>query len=204
MLAVTVKKITARVYRTWEDLAKPLGREHFTHSEGIQLFRKYFGPNGIPVAAMLMTRVASVLPSDLRNAASLANPAQLDELMARMDTEEKFEAWLLSEPEPSPEQREAILNFVDSLLPSVGKLLMAQSKQFPHKRGGRRKEFSAEEASAIRKEIKRRRGPEVKLDDIFTDLARSHDVSKTTIKRVWLDGKSDPPPPKDCGDNTVK
>ena len=135
MLLVTQKKIVKRAYRAWSDLAKPLGRENLTHSEGVQLFRSCYGLGRIPVATMLATNLASVLPPDWRKEISEMDPAQLDQMFALIDTEEKFEACILSMPEPSPEQRELILSLVDSLLPSIGKLLVnALSKQFPHKR----------------------------------------------------------------------
>ena len=204
MLLVTQEKIVKHVYRAWSDLAKPLGRESLTHSEGIQLFRTFFGPGGVPVGTIFATNMATVIPMQAQQALSGLNPAQFDELLARLDTEEKFEAWLLSLPEPSPETREWILQVIDAVVPGLRELLTAKGKQFHYDRGGHPKKFTAEEERQIRKEINRRRGPEVSLETIFAALAKSRDVDESTIKRAWLDGKSDLDDVSGAGEDTVK
>ena len=112
-------------------------------------------------------------------------------MLEHIDTEEKFESYLLSLPEPSPEQREFVMKSIRTALPQYGKLLAAKAAQFPHSPGGHPKSFSARKDREIREEIKQARGPNRKLKDIYKQLAKKYDVSETTIKRIWLDGKSD-------------
>jgi hypothetical protein len=199
----TEQKIVNAVYRAWADLAKLLARKSLTHREGVQLFREWYGANGIPLTLAKLTGSA-VVPPDAWQFVSQITPEQLEEALEIVGTEETFEAFLRSLPEPSPEVRELILGAINMLLPQLRNLVMENAGQLPYNRGGHPKSFTVEEAHKIREEIKRRRGPTVKLADIFEALAELHGVSETTIKRVWLDGKRGSDNAPGTGQDTVK
>jgi hypothetical protein len=93
---------------------------------------------------------------------------------------------LLSEPEPLPEELNKILFLLRNALPKVREHFEGGAKLGPHhRRGGRlRKIDDPVERKKIREIIKKRRGPGVKLNDLYQSLADAYDVSPTTIKRI--------------------
>jgi hypothetical protein len=177
LLPTTQKKITDAVYRVWADFAPILRREGLTHTEGIQLLRQ----SALPISFILQTDIGKALFPE-----GSPTPEALDERLAAVDTEEKFEAVLIQAPEPTLEGLQKTLTFINSLVPGVRKLLTESVKQLPHDRGGRPREIaSTQEQQQVREEIKGLRGPGTKLDDIFAKVGRRHGVSASKIKQVW-------------------
>jgi hypothetical protein len=109
LLPDTQKRVQTIVDRMWKDLARFVGRESLTHSEGIQLLREWVKSLGVPPTFLKETIAADVLHPyfpDLTN---------FEEQLALVDTDEKFQAILLAQPEPSPEQVEKDLDLNSTL-----------------------------------------------------------------------------------------
>jgi hypothetical protein len=175
LLPNTRKKITSAVYRAWAGLAVILGRERLTHTEGMQLFQQFFG-RGNPGISFLLT----LFPAGSMTAETV------HERLASLDTEEKLEAFLSQEPEPSPAELKNILTMINTLLPRLREILTDSVKQLPYDRGGRPEELaSTEKQQQVRDEIQKLRGPGKKLKDIFRVIAERHGVSPSKIKQVW-------------------
>ena len=143
------------------------------------MFLEYLGPENKLTSLIFHKTAAEVVPP---NTPIGAQPVDF----ALVDSQEKFEALLLNEPEPSPDQLEAFLKSIEKVLPKLRKLAIAKAKQLPHARGGApRKLGSIEDQRKIIEEIKRLRGPGVKLADIFVRLAQKFGVSPSKIKQIW-------------------
>ena len=133
----------------------------------------------LPPSFLFRTVAVDVLPSFAEKLFSY-------EYLAANDTEEKFEASLLKEPEPDVTQLETMLQEISQSLPRLGKRLAVNAKAFPHKRGGRPRMIGSLEAQReLRQEIKNLRGPGTRLEDLFKRMALKHGVSPSKIKQVW-------------------
>jgi hypothetical protein len=186
LLVRTQQIITTAVYAAWESLAKLVGRQHLTHSEGIQFLRTYLAQGKWSLDGIYDTDAArAAIPADIREAIP-ASP-NFDSELERIDTEAKFESWLLLQEEPSKEGLQSILETIAEVLPRLRDFMIARAKQLPHRLGGRPEELSPEQKRELREEIKRRREPGTKLEDIFRELATIYKVSDTTIKRAWYE-----------------
>lgn len=182
MLPSTQQRVQEAFNRMWNELARFIGRESLTHSEGVQLFRDRLKNLGISPAFFKETVAVDVLYPYFPN---LTN---FEEQLALIDTEEKFKAFLLAQPEPSPERVEKDLKWLKERLPLLRELMIARSRKLPHDPGGAPKKLSTiEEQQKVREEIKNLRGPGTKLVDIYARIARRHDVSASKIKQIWLD-----------------
>ena len=115
------------------------------------------------------------------------NPEKFQEYLSRIDTEEKLEALLDSLDEPTRRQRRLLIVSFKMFTPFLRKFMFEGGKRL-RDRGGRREKLTEDEKHDIRKEIKRRCGPNVKLSDLFEDIAARKDVSAKTIQRAWLEG----------------
>jgi hypothetical protein len=184
LLPKTQKKITDAIYRVWADFAPLLRRESLTHTEGIQLLRQ----SGLPISFILQTDAGKALFPEGTPA-----PETFQRRLALLDTEEKFEAFLLKQPEPSPDTLQKILTIINSVVPGMREQLSESVKQLPHDRGGRPKEIaSTQQQQQVVEEIKASHGPGKKLKDIFTKVGRRHGVSASKIKQIWYQhGESD-------------
>jgi hypothetical protein len=179
LLPNTQKKITEAVYRAWGDFAPILRRESLTHTEGIQLLRQ----SGLPISFILQTDAGKALFPEGTPA-----PETFQQRLASLDTEAKFEAFLLQQPEPSQETLQKILTIINGVVPRVREQLAESVKQLPHDRGGRPREIASTQAQQqVVEEIKALRGPGKKLNDIFRKVGRRHGVSESKIKKVWYE-----------------
>jgi hypothetical protein len=179
----TQERILKLVYRAWVQVGEAMGREEYTHAEGMQLIRASIR-EGVITPQFLVGVTASVIPEAAKEASLL--PEKLDEELARIETEEKLESLLTSLPEPNPETLELCLNAAKDVLPNLRQLFLQFAQGLPHHhRGGRKKELPDPETRCqVREEIKRLRKPGVKLEDLYERLARHYNVSATTIKRI--------------------
>lgn len=179
----TQRRIARAIYRLCNDLAGSIGRDSLTYAELIRLNTEHY--DKIPWSFVLEL-AAGLFPSSV--VTDSASEKQYLDFSLMLNTEEKFEAFLLSAPEPSPEALEKTLKAIDSALPHLRDLLIAQAKELPHARGGAPKKLgTAEEQNKIREEIKALRGPGTKLSDIYTRIAQRYGVSASKIKQIWLD-----------------
>jgi hypothetical protein len=138
--------------------------------------------NGL-MAKVLGNVARGAIPLPKANAAPVQT---FEEAVARLRSPE-YAAWLLSLPEPPPEDLAQIVKACRSVLPNVrAHFAQAAKAGPPHKRGGRRKQLTDPAVrDKICEEIKSMRGPGVTLDKIFKRLGRRYEVSDTTIKRLW-------------------
>lgn len=180
------QRIIRSVYRTWRGLAPLLGRESLSYSEGMEIALQMFGPGGLPISFLSLTFAGDLVPLWPDDEAS-----RFPELLASIDTQEKFESLLASAPEPDPSTVDAITATIDRLLPEIRKRLVQQSEELPQHRGGRKQLLSSPaERNSVREEIMRLRRPGMRLEDIFKRVGLKRGVSASKIKQVWLEGKS--------------
>lgn len=173
----TQQKIAKAFYRMCDDVAPALDRKSLSYSELIHLVREGFGPGKVPLS-FARDITASVLPGQITDEDT---PDFLP------DTQDKFEAVLLSAPEPSADELEAVLKFIRDAVPALRQWLSEEAKKLPPNRGGApRKLASAAEQAKVVEEIKALRGPRVKLDVVFKRVAQRHGVSASKIKQIWL------------------
>jgi hypothetical protein len=179
----TERKIAGAIYRLCNDFARSIGRDSLTYAELVRLNTEHY--ETIPWSFVLEL-AAGLFPSSV--VTDSASAKQYLDFSLILNTEEKFEALLLSAPEPSSEVLEKTLKAIDGALPHLRDLLIAQAKELPHARGGAPKKLgTAEEQNKIREEIKALRGPGTKLSDIYTRIAQRYGVSASKIKQIWLD-----------------
>jgi hypothetical protein len=115
-------------------------------------------------------------------------PVTIEEVITRIHSAD-YAVWLLSQPEPTPDELKKILKACRDLLPNIRQHFLQAAKKGPiHKRGGRHKELADPKLKReICEEIKSLREPESKLSEIYGHLALKYKVSATTIKRIWLE-----------------
>ena len=186
LLPTTQQRIQRQFDRLFKELGRFAGRESLTHSEAIQLFRELSKKMGVTKDFIKHSVVADVVHPyfpDLTN---------FEEQLGLGDTEEKFQAYLLAQPEPSPEQLEKRIEFIRGLFPRFRELMTSRAKALPHDRGGAPRKFkTAEEKQMVRDEIRSLRGPGTRLTDLYARIAARHHVSPSTIKRIWNENPKD-------------
>ncbi|HEV3334763.1 MAG TPA: hypothetical protein VG096_27435 [Bryobacteraceae bacterium] len=103
---------------------------------------------------------------------------------------EEYAAWLLDQPEPSPEELGKLLTAIrDALADAKGHLMQAVKVGPQHKHGGRPKELDdPKKRQEVCERVKQLRGPGSNLQNIFRRVGREYGVSDTTIKRIWSEG----------------
>ena len=173
--------------RAWAELGKWLNVEDFTHDDGIKLLRMWIHERKV-APEVFLNFGTSIFPELARTA--LISPEQFDANLERVETREKFAAVVLAAPEPDSEKLQFVLDGLKSALPNLRQYFAQLVKGMPHHhRGGRPVELPDPNVRRqIREEIKRLREPGIKLEDIFERLAQRHNVSPSTIKRIWLEG----------------
>jgi len=106
---------------------------------------------------------------------------------ALVDTREKWESLLLAEPEPTQQELVRTLDRLDKVLPSLRSKLKGGVKDLPHRAGRRKLLDDPKKQQEVIEQVKYIRGPGVKLSDAFKRVALKHNVSNSTIKRIWRD-----------------
>lgn len=139
------------------------------------------------LARLLMSEAASVSAS---SGTSEIRPDRIEQEFGRLESGE-YAAWLLSQPEPTPDQLSEIIELCKSALPNLRRRFQRSAKLGPrHRRGGRPVELPDPELrKSIRETIKRLREPGTSLESLYKRLARKYGVSASTIKRIWAEGK---------------
>jgi hypothetical protein len=180
LLPSTQRKIAGALYRVCNDLAAPLGRDSLSYAEFVGLVTEH--REKIPWSFSEELAVGLFPPNVVTDSAVPD--------FSSVNTEEKLETLLLSAPEPSPEKLEMCLKAIAGALPYLRNLLITHGKELPHDRGGAPKKLSSfQEQEKIREEIRRLRGPGIKLQDIFKRIAQRNGVSASKIKQVWYGEK---------------
>ena len=137
-------------------------------------------------ATLVLNLANSMIPSGSQFFVRDAVGAALD----RLDSGE-FESWLLTQPEPEPEQLEEFLRVLKSGLSNLRQYLMQSGKSGPqHRRGGRTKKLTNPATrEKLQQEIERLRLLGFKLQDVDQRLSKQYEVSASTIKRFRLSKK---------------
>jgi hypothetical protein len=187
----------------WADLGRWLKLDNFTHEDGIKLVRMLIHERKI-APEILLNLGRSIFPEAAQRAA--ISPQDFVKRLEIYETREKFAAVLLSSAEPDPETLQFLFRTIKDTLPGFRQFLVQSIEGLPHfHRGGRTKELPDPKIRGeIREEIKRLRGPGVKLDDLYERLAQRYGVSPTTIKRIRLEEESgNPADPSHNDDNSL-
>lgn len=99
----------------------------------------------------------------------------------------RFCKWLSAQAEPKPEQLKEVFSILDVVIPDVRKALI---NLMPASPGGRPRKFiDAAVRRKIVRDIKRLRGPSVRLVDIFGRLKGKYNLPVNRIKQIWLESK---------------
>lgn len=183
MTPETAQKISKALNQMLADLHGWLKQLGLSEAEVIPLYRSAIRENGL-LAKMLADCAATAIPLSTNVPVKLEN---FEQELARIQSEE----WLLSQPEPEPQKLAELLVSIKNALPNLRQQLSQSAKAGPrHRHGGRHKELPDPALRRqIRDTIKKLRGPGINLHDLFKRLARKHEVSPTTIKRIWAEGK---------------
>jgi hypothetical protein len=165
------------------DLDRWVRRQGLSLSQLKPIYDSVVGENGL-AAALVIGWATDLLPIADGSPPKLGS---FDETIGRIRSPEHA-AWLLSQPEPSPEQLSELLTVLRNALPNVRNRFRHSAKAGPQFRhGGRPKELDDPDLQRrICEEIKSLRSPRTRLDDLFRRMAGKHGVSATTIKRIWL------------------
>ena len=92
---------------------------------------------------------------------------------------------LMREPEPDPEQLEAIVGAIRLMPYQVRKATLELGKKLPHDPGGRPRVLTPADGRQICAQIGALLGQGVRLSDAVKQMAAKHDVGEITIRRVW-------------------
>lgn len=184
----TQRKISNALAQLLDDLEKWLQKRGLSEQEIVPIYEAAVRENGL-LARFIGGLAAEMIPL------TVEKPAKLESFVnvARRIRTGEFSDWLLTLPEPSAEQVRQIMGACRNALATVRHHLTNSGNAGPQlKRGGRHKELDDPETRLqICEEIKRRRGPGSNLGQLFTTIGKKHNVSATTIKRIWSECQKD-------------
>src|SRR5580692_6887467 len=107
----TVQKILAKFDKGWNNLARLLGMSGLAYNEGAKLVPKdIFGQNMLALCCRY--HVESILIPDRPDLLGKRD-------FTLVDTREKFESFLLAEPDPTPKELGQMLSRIDKVLPGL-------------------------------------------------------------------------------------
>lgn len=184
----TQQRILKVLYRVVADVRRALGCDGYDYEQLMQSVCAGVREHGTAVSPLALEWAKRVIPGGRDTS---LQPERLDEYLARMDTREKLEAWLLSLPEPDPHWLDLTLQAVRGELPKLRQVLLPFAKRLPHPPGGRRKKLpDPAKRRAIREEIGHLLANKVSLRDAQERLANREGVSVRTIQRIWREAKN--------------
>ena len=139
--------------------------------------------NGM-LAQIVINRKAVAIPGVSPGSAS----AEAAPVMAWVRSLE-FPSELLKQPEPTPEELVQFLDGCKNGLARLRQLEIQSSEGGPRPKRGQGSKLIDDpiQREDLRRVIKSRRDSGRWLKDIFERLAMTHDVSPSTIKRIWLE-----------------
>ena len=108
---------------------------------------------------------------------------------------EELTAFLVTGPDPSPEEMETVLTLIKTVPYLLRSSLQDAAKSLPPSPGGRPRELRPEQCKEICLQVGRLYGLGVELRDAQKRMARHHSVGLRTIQRAWQQrskGKSGP------------
>ena len=98
---------------------------------------------------------------------------------------EELTAFLLTGPDPSPEEMETVLTLIRTVPYLLRSSLQDAAKSLPPSPGGRPRELRPEQRKEICLQIGQLYGLGVELRDAQKRMARHHSVGLRTIQRAW-------------------
>src|SRR6266480_2815368 len=98
---------------------------------------------------------------------------------------EELTAFLLTGPDPSPQEMETVLTLIRTVPYLLRSSLQDAAKSLPPSPGGRPRELSPEQRKEICLQIGQLYGQGVELRDAQKRLAQRYHVSLRTIQRAW-------------------
>ncbi|MFY9561210.1 MAG: hypothetical protein WAQ52_13330 [Terriglobales bacterium] len=107
------------------------------------------------------------------------------ELWKNARTREDLTAFLLSGPDPSPEELETLLTFTRTVPYILRDGLQSAAKSLPPPPGGRPRELTPQECKTICAEIGWLYGQGVELRDAQKRMAQRYNKGLRTIQRAW-------------------
>ena len=105
--------------------------------------------------------------------------------LSRARTKHGLEALLAREPEPSPDQLEAMVATIRLMPFQFRKATIEAAKTLPRAPGGRPRVLTPQDGKEICAQIGALLSQGVTLTDAVTRMAQRHDVGEITIRRVW-------------------
>ena len=100
-------------------------------------------------------------------------------------TKHGLEAILAREPEPNPDQLEAMVGAIRLLPYQLRKPTIKAAKSLPHPLGGRPRVLTPQDGKEICAQIGALLGQGVELRDAVGRMAQRYDVGEISIRRVW-------------------
>src|SRR5437879_6442254 len=98
---------------------------------------------------------------------------------------EELTAFLLTGPDPRPEEMETVLTLIRTVPYLLRKSLQDATKSLPPSPGGRPRELSPEQCTEICLQVGQLYGLGVELRDAQKRMARHYRVGLRTIQRAW-------------------
>ena len=98
---------------------------------------------------------------------------------------EELTAFLLTGPDPSPEEMEPVLTLIKTVPYLLRSSLQDAAKSLPPSPGGRPRELRPEQRKEICLQIGQLYGLGIQLRDAQKRLAQRYDVGLRTIQRAW-------------------
>src|SRR5437667_6914801 len=98
---------------------------------------------------------------------------------------EELTAFLLTGPDPSPEEMETVLTLIRTVPYLLRKSLQDATKSLPPSPGGRPRELRSEQRKEICLQIGQLYGLGVELRDAQKRMAQHYNVGLRTIQRAW-------------------
>ena len=98
---------------------------------------------------------------------------------------EELTAFLLSGPDPSPEEMETVLTLIRTVPYLLRRSLQAATQSLPPSPGGRPQELRPEQRKEICLQIGQLYGQGIELRDAQKRMAQRYGVSLRTIQRAW-------------------
>jgi hypothetical protein len=183
-----VEEILAETGRVWVQIGLLLNIARLTHDQGIQLFRAVMKQGGPLAVEIIMSRAVQAIPD--RWLKYIPTGDKLDTELERVSTRKKWKMILESSDAKSDEVHE-IVKMIRQALPKTKKDLQKLISKLPGGTGGKEPKLNFEQREEIRKTIRKRRGPRVKLKHLYASLAPLYGVEAITIKRIWLSDEAD-------------
>ena len=168
-----------------KDLAEWMKSNGASEDQVVQIFESLIGENGIG-AQIFIDGAQRLVP--LKTESPI--PAQaVGRELAKFRSGE-YNDWLLTLPEPSPDDLDRVLKAINAALPNLRQHLLGFAKPGPrHRRGGRRRGIPPEKRPEVCQSIRNLIAPGTKMQDVYKKVGRKYGVSDSSIKRIWLSSK---------------